>query len=58
MESTENTKASEAGRDDSPASNERREALKKVAIYSAYAAPVLLALSKPAKTAPVVSMTF
>lgn len=50
MESTDNTSATEAGdRDDAPVSNARRNALKKVAIYSAYAAPVLLALTSPAK---------
>jgi hypothetical protein len=30
-------------------SSDRRDALKKIAIYSAYTAPVMLALMKPAK---------
>jgi hypothetical protein len=33
----------------------RRDAMKKVALYSAYAAPVLLALTRPAKA--IVSST-
>jgi hypothetical protein len=32
--------------------NERRDALKKIAKYSAYSAPALLALMKSAKAAP------
>jgi hypothetical protein len=39
-----------AERDDPLAnSSDRRDPLKKIAVYSAYTAPVLLALMKPAK---------
>lgn len=46
-EKTENRTVSE--RDVVANSSDRRDALKKIAIYSAYTAPVLLALMKPAR---------